>query len=57
MAGAGLSISEGSNFQVFGQINNKSVNIGTRMGGSVFGSSAFLNAGNYSIKDEEDYCE
>jgi hypothetical protein len=55
MAGAGLNISECSNFQVFGQMQ-KSGNIGTRFGGSVFGSSALLGMPNYSLKDEEDYC-
>ena len=48
--GVGLNISEGSNFQVFGL--QKSGNIGTRFGNSVFGSSSFLGAANYSIKDE-----
>jgi hypothetical protein len=57
MQGAGLNISEGSNFQVFGQAQ-KSINIGTRFGNSVFGSSAFLAANaNYSLKDEDEYCE
>lgn len=44
MAGVGLNISEGSNFQVFGQ-TQKSGNIGTRFGNSVFGSSGFLAIG------------
>ena len=55
MAGAGLNISEGSNFQVFGQMN-KSINIGTRFGNSVFGSSALLGVPSCPVKDE-DYCE
>lgn len=58
MAGVGLNLSEGSNFQVFGQ-NNKSLNIGTRFGNSVFGSSSFLAVGapTYNLRDEEEYCE
>jgi hypothetical protein len=55
MAGAGLNISEGSNFQVFGQMN-KSINIGTRFGISVFGSSALIGVPGCLVKDE-DYCE
>jgi len=55
MAGVGLNISEGSNFQVFGQMQ-KSGNINTRFGNSVFGSSAFLGGPNYNLKDEDDYC-
>lgn len=55
MAGAGLNISEGSNFQVFGQMN-KSINIGTRFGNSVFGSSAVLGVPSCPVKDEEYYC-
>ena len=56
MAGVGLSISEGSNFQVFGAMQ-KSGNIGTKFGNSVFNSSGFIGTANYNIKDEEDYCE
>ncbi len=52
MAGAGLNISEGSNFQVFGQMN-KSINIGTRFGNSVFGSSAMLGVPSCPVKDED----
>jgi hypothetical protein len=56
MAGVGLNVSEGSNFQVFGGMQ-KSGNIGTKFGNSVFNSSGFLNnAANYNLKDEEDYC-
>jgi hypothetical protein len=55
MAAVGLNISEGSNFQVFGQMN-KSINIGTRFGNSVFGSSALLGVPSCPVKDE-DYCE
>lgn len=53
MAGVGLNVSEGSNFQVFGQ-THKSGNIGTRFGNSVFGSSSFLGVGapNYNLRDE-----
>jgi hypothetical protein len=49
--GVGLNISEASNFQVFGL--QKSGNIGTRFGNSVFGSSGFIGGVNYSIKDED----
>jgi hypothetical protein len=56
MAAIGLNISEGSNFQVFGHIN-KSMNVGTRFGNSVFGSSALLGVPSCPVKDEEDYCE
>lgn len=56
MAAVGLNISEGSNFQVFGQIN-KSINIGTRFGNSVFGSSALLGVPSCPLNDEQDYCE
>lgn len=49
--GVGLNISEASNFQVFGL--QKSGNIGTRFGNSVFGSSGFIGGANYSIKDED----
>ena len=55
MAGVGLNISEGSNFQVFGQIN-KSLNIGTRFGNSVFGSSNLIGVPACPVKDEDDYC-
>ncbi len=55
MVAAGLNVSEGSNFQVFGQIN-KSLNIGTRFGNSVFGSSALMGVPSCPVKDEED-CE
>ena len=30
---------------------------GTKFGNSVFNSSALLGGGNYSLKDEEEYCE
>ena len=56
MAGAGLNISEGSNFQVFAHMN-KSINIGTRFGNSVFGSSAVLGVPSCPVKDEEYFCE
>jgi hypothetical protein len=52
MVGVGLNISEGSNFQVFGQMQ-KSGNVGTRFGNSVFGSSAYLGAANYSVRDRD----
>jgi hypothetical protein len=51
MVAAGLNVSEGSNFQVFGQIN-KSLNIGTRFGNSVFGSSALIGVPSCPVKDE-----
>jgi hypothetical protein len=52
---AGLNISEGSNFQVFGQ---KSGTLGTRFGRSVFGSSAVVGMVNYEVKEgkDDDYC-
>ncbi len=50
MAGVGLNVSEGSNFQVFGGMQ-KSLNVGTRFGNSVFGSSAYLGMANYNIRD------
>lgn len=58
MAAVGLNVSEGSNFQVFGQQIHKSLNIGTRFGNSMFGSSALMGVPNCPVKDEvEDYCE
>lgn len=57
MAGVGLNVSEGSNFQVFGQMQKSGGNIGTRFGNSVFGSSAYLGGLNPNIKDEDEYCE
>lgn len=56
MAGAGLNMSDCSNFQVFGQMQ-KSGQLGVRFDGSVFGSSGMLNLPNFSLKDEEEYCE
>ena len=50
MAGVGLNVSEGSNFQVFGGMQKSGVN-GTKFGNSVFNSSGFLGAGNYNLKD------
>lgn len=34
----------------------KSLNVGTRFGNSVFGSSAYLGVANYNLRDD-DYCE
>jgi len=52
---AGLNISEGSNFQVFGQ---KSGNLGTRFGKSLFGSSAMIGMASYEVKEgkDDEYC-
>jgi hypothetical protein len=55
MGGVGINVSEGSNFQVFGA--PKSSIGGTKFGNSVFNSSALIGAGNYSLKDEDEYCE
>ena len=42
---------------MFGQIN-KSINIGTRFGNSVFGSSALLGVPSCPLNDNDgDYCE
>ena len=54
----GLNLSEGSNFQVFGQMNKSGGNPGTRFGNSVFGSSGMmLGMPSNPVKDEDDYCE
>lgn len=52
MGGVGLNVSEQSNFHVFGGQIQKSINIGTRFGNSVFGSSAVLSVPSCPVKDE-----
>lgn len=54
--GVGLNISEGSNFQAFGQ---KSGNLGTRFGKSLLGSSSVIGVAGYQVKQEKDdeYCQ
>ena len=57
MAGVGLPVSEGSNFQVFGGLM-KSGGMGT-IGNSILNRSSgcLVGAGNYNLKDEDEYCE
>jgi hypothetical protein len=53
--GVSLNISEGSNFQAFGQ---KSGNLGTRFGKSLFASGSMMGIASYEVKQEKDdeYC-
>ena len=53
--GVGLNLSEGSNFQVFGQINRSGGNPASRFTGNVFGSSCMMAMP--PVQDEDDYCE